>query len=98
MTEAGLLAILNCGANGTRTRNPLLAKQVRYQLRHSPIGGLSAFHCVRHGHPQVCVVREIKKNLSNDDADGYDGSDSHTASDQFLHDDPPLKLARGWWA
>ena len=25
------------GANGTRTRNPLLAKQVRYQLRHSPI-------------------------------------------------------------
>ena len=24
------------GANGTRTRNPLLAKQVRYQLRHSP--------------------------------------------------------------
>ena len=29
---------LNGGANGTRTRNPLLAKQVRYQLRHSPIG------------------------------------------------------------
>ena len=26
------------GANGTRTRNPLLAKQVRYQLRHSPVG------------------------------------------------------------
>ena len=25
------------GANGARTRNPLLAKQVRYQLRHSPI-------------------------------------------------------------
>ena len=24
------------GANGTRTRNPLLAKQVRYQLRHGP--------------------------------------------------------------
>ena len=28
---------LSGGANGTRTRNPLLAKQVRYQLRHSPI-------------------------------------------------------------
>ena len=28
----------SCGANGTRTRNPLLAKQVRYQLRHSPVG------------------------------------------------------------
>ena len=26
------------GANGTRTRNPLLAKQVRYQLRHGPLG------------------------------------------------------------
>ena len=26
------------GANGTRTRNPLLAKQVRYQLRHGPSG------------------------------------------------------------
>lgn len=25
-----------CGAEGTRTPNPLLAKQVRYQLRHSP--------------------------------------------------------------
>jgi hypothetical protein len=27
----------NSGANGTRTRNPLLAKQVRYQLRHGPV-------------------------------------------------------------
>ncbi len=25
------------GASGTRTHDPLLAKQVRYQLRHSPI-------------------------------------------------------------
>lgn len=25
------------GAYGTRTRNPLLAKQVRYQLRQGPI-------------------------------------------------------------
>jgi len=30
---------LNCGgAKGTRTPNPLLAKQVRYQLRHGPDG------------------------------------------------------------
>ena len=28
------------GANGTRTRNPLLAKQVRYQLRHGPCGAV----------------------------------------------------------
>ncbi len=28
---------LTCGgAKGTRTPNPLLAKQVRYQLRHGP--------------------------------------------------------------
>ena len=25
-----------CGATGTRTPDPLLAKQVRYQLRHRP--------------------------------------------------------------
>lgn len=25
------------GGTGTRTPNPLLAKQVRYQLRHAPI-------------------------------------------------------------
>ena len=30
-------ALLTCGgAKGTRTPNPLLAKQVRYQLRHGP--------------------------------------------------------------
>ena len=28
------------GANGTRTRNPLLAKQVRCQLRHGPCGAV----------------------------------------------------------
>ena len=33
---------LTCGgAKGTRTPNPLLAKQVRYQLRHGPQQGLS---------------------------------------------------------
>ena len=34
----GLEPCTSSGANGTRTRNPLLAKQVRYQLRHSPVG------------------------------------------------------------
>ena len=28
------------GAKGTRTPNPLLAKQVRYQLRHGPRTGV----------------------------------------------------------
>ncbi len=29
-------AVFHCGAKGTRTPDPLLAKQMRYQLRHSP--------------------------------------------------------------
>ena len=85
------------GANGTRTRNPLLAKQVRYQLRHSPVGVL-VLHGVRHGRPQISVIGKINKNLSDGDADGHDGSDSHATGDPFLHDDPPLSLACGWWA
>ena len=32
-------ALTCCGAKGTRTPNPLLAKQVRYQLRHGPRTG-----------------------------------------------------------
>ena len=28
--------LITGGAKGTRTPNPLLAKQVRYQLRHGP--------------------------------------------------------------
>ena len=30
------MAVIEGGAKGTRTPNPLLAKQVRYQLRHGP--------------------------------------------------------------
>ena len=30
------LALTHCGAEGTRTPDPLHAMQVRYQLRHSP--------------------------------------------------------------
>ena len=33
---AGLIRANAGGAKGTRTPNPLLAKQVRYQLRHGP--------------------------------------------------------------
>ena len=32
-----IVYVTDCGAKGTRTPNPLLAKQVRYQLRHSPV-------------------------------------------------------------
>src|SRR5690625_3926743 len=31
-----VLTAASCGGEGTRTPNPLLAKQVRYQLRHAP--------------------------------------------------------------
>jgi hypothetical protein len=34
---AGLTRANAGGAKGTRTPNPLLAKQVRYQLRHGPV-------------------------------------------------------------
>ena len=44
------------------------------------------------------VIGKINKNLSDGDADGHDGSDSHATGDPFLHDDPPLSLACGWWA
>src|SRR5947209_1472600 len=37
------------GAEGTRTPDPLLAKQVRYQLRHSPV----AYCYLRSPSPQV---------------------------------------------
>ena len=34
--DAANVRLTRGGANGTRTRNPLLAKQVRCQLRHGP--------------------------------------------------------------
>ena len=44
------------GANGTRTRNPLLAKQVRYQLRHSPRVGLAGLE------PATSVLSGLRSN------------------------------------
>jgi hypothetical protein len=54
------------GANGTRTRNPLLAKQVRYQLRHGPSAVLSRCRITlplrtkpaSGVRPLMCVYRE----------------------------------------
>src|SRR6476660_4188794 len=40
------------GAKGTRTPNPLLAKQVRYQLRHGPRSGSGPADVVRRLGPQ----------------------------------------------
>lgn len=37
MTRGKVRTFRSGGASGTRTRNPLLAKQVRYHLRHGPV-------------------------------------------------------------
>src|SRR5699024_5296023 len=34
-----------CGGKGTRTPNPLLAQQMRYQLRHAPEGLFDCISC-----------------------------------------------------
>ena len=57
------MAIDQGGAKGTRTPNPLLAKQVRYQLRHGPrvlyalVGGFSPSASGRSSgaHTLLCV-------------------------------------------
>ena len=38
-----------CGAKETRTPDPLLAKQMRYQLRHSPKGKKNETHSISVG-------------------------------------------------
>ena len=57
------------GANGTRTRNPLLAKQVRYLLRHGPSvticpSGRNSRRCARVRYQastlSVCTVCAIR--------------------------------------
>ena len=58
----------NSGAKGTRTPNPLLAKQVRYQLRHGPsaviplMGGPATEDENPHqaSAPHVCTVCAVK--------------------------------------
>ena len=39
----GIIPRVVCGASRVRTGDPLLAKQMRYQLRHSPIGEKSNY-------------------------------------------------------
>ena len=39
----GIIPRVVCGASRVRTGDPLLAKQMRYQLRHSPIGEKSGY-------------------------------------------------------
>ena len=55
------ITFFTCGAEGTRTPDPLHAMQVRYQLRHSPLKGYlvvgvvilregKAYPCPTSGH------------------------------------------------
>src|SRR5450759_3151543 len=60
---------LTCGgAKGTRTPNPLLAKQVRYHLRHGPESGGSLERVGDLG-PQIPVVLVLRVLLPRDIAD-----------------------------
>ena len=53
----GKRAVTRGGANGTRTRNPLLAKQVRYQLRHGPVSRAPSPRAARPTHDGTPVHR-----------------------------------------
>ena len=39
----GIIPRVVCGASRVRTGDPLLAKQMRYQLRYSPVGEKSGY-------------------------------------------------------
>lgn len=58
--------MLFCGANGIRTRDPLHAMQMRYQLRHSP----KAFYTIHKGakkcnQPVSCKQKPKSADYSN---------------------------------
>ena len=50
----------NSGAKGTRTPNPLLAKQVRYQLRHGPSVAVGHPYARRHPSTACCAMVPIR--------------------------------------
>ena len=87
---------LTCGgAKGTRTPNPLLAKQVRYQLRHGPRYGVERSSAGRVGPhvvgglgPEVLLSPLVAHLLLDGDrADRRDDED-----EQFLEHEKVLRL------
>ena len=87
---------LTCGgAKGTRTPNPLLAKQVRYQLRHGPQCGVERPSAARVGPhvvgglgPEVLLSPLVARLLLHGDrADRRDDED-----EQFLEHEKVLRL------
>src|SRR5690625_2545165 len=69
---------INCGGKGTRTPNPLLAKQVRYQLRHAP-EDLFDYSC-------CCCPNVLSFFTISNDLISYTCSSDHGKSEKnFFH-------------
>src|SRR3954453_754660 len=75
------------GAKGTRTPNPLLAKQVRYQLRHGPVRaqGTGSLEGVGDLCPQVSLVAILCVLLPHDESDGGNGHQEQELLHRFPH-------------
>src|SRR6476660_10248334 len=69
------------GAKGTRTPNPLLAKQVRYQLRHGPRSGSGAGDVVRRLGPEGLLALTGLGLLARD----HGGSRREGDEEELLH-------------
>ena len=67
------------GGKGTRTPNPLLAKQVRYQLRHGPL----EIDRISDLLPD-CLTLQILLNLKEDYYSSYQG---RNCENYFSHND-----------
>src|SRR5690606_20236775 len=81
------------GARGTRTPNPLLAKQVRYQLRHGPgrhgLGPVMSESCSLEGVGDLCpevALGVVLRVLAPQDVSGAGGEEQ---DEKLLHDVPP---------
>jgi hypothetical protein len=78
------------GAKGTRTPNPLLAKQVRYQLRHGPVADLAGIRTRR-----VCSVERVgdlgpkvpfRRAATHATPDDVTGAERQKEDEQLLHE------------